>query len=344
MPVTKDIQIYGGGKALSNMAWRVKNCVPNGNRLQDHEALSLAQISLATGLNPFTGELWYIPGKGPMAGIRGLRRRAKEQSTYTIDPRAMRDEERREHDLKDGDIGRICALFRHDVLARAVEINKAAEKDVVPIKPVIGIGIWRRGDQVPSGKSPVWVADKRAEADALRKAFDLTELPYSDEINGAELVADAEDAEWNVSAADEDETILREVAMNGETVQEELAIKWPTRPWDAETLGRAMVAKVAAYRGKSTSPSDDQLNYCRSSLGKLKLSDPDRHTLTLYLFDKESTSELTAAECSALIDWIGAKAETDWEPSQDAKVEVRTVIKQYQLEAGQQEMALEEAA
>lgn len=115
---------------------------------------------------------------------------------------------------------------------------------------------------------------------------------------------------------------------------------WPTRPWDAETLGRAMVAKVAAYKGKSQEPSDDQLDYTRSSLGKLKLDDPERHTLTLYLFGKESTGDLTAAECSAVIDWIGAKPENDYEPSQDARVEARVVIKQYQIEQGQQEMAL----
>jgi hypothetical protein len=125
--------------------------------------------------------------------------------------------------------------------------------------------------------------------------------------------------------------------------EENIPSKWPIRPWDAETLGRAMVAKVAAYEGKRQKPSNEQLDYCRSSLGKLNLEDPERHTLTLYLFDKESTGDLTAAECSAIIDWVGAKP-PDYEPSQDAKVEARAVIKQYQLEAGQQEMALEEAA
>ena len=115
---------------------------------------------------------------------------------------------------------------------------------------------------------------------------------------------------------------------------------WPTRPWDAETLKRAMTMKVATYEGKRKEPSEKQLDYCRSSLGGLKLSDPDRHTITLYLFGVESTGDLTAAQCSALIDWIGAKEETDWEPSQDAKVEARAVIKAYQIEQGQTELQL----
>lgn len=209
---TKDIQLYGGGKALKHMAWRVKNCVPNGNRLQDHEAMSLAQISLATGLNPFTGEVWYIPGKGPMAGIRGLRRRAREQSTYSLDSRAMKPDEAQEHRVGTEDVGCICELYRHDVLQRAVEINRAAGSAVIPIKPIMGVGIWRKGDQIPAGKSPTWVAEKRAEADALRKGFDLTELPYTDETNGIQFeVADAEDADWSVVS---DEVMRREAAHN----------------------------------------------------------------------------------------------------------------------------------
>lgn len=216
---SKDVQLYGGGRALRQMAWRVKNCVPNGNRLQNHEAMSLAQISLATGLNPFTGELWYIPGKGPMAGIRGLRRRAKEQSTYSIDFRAMKSDELKEHNVGTNDVGRICELYRHDVLQRAVEINKAAGEAVVPVKPIVGVGIWRKGDQVPAGKSSVWVAEKRAEADALRRGFDLTELPYADE-NGTQFdVADAENAGWSVLPSEQDEEMIRrEAAINGEKV------------------------------------------------------------------------------------------------------------------------------
>ena len=214
---SRDAQRYGDGKELSHMAWRIKNCVPNGNRLEDNEALSLAQIALATGLNPFIGELWYISGKGPMAGIRGLRRRAREQSTYSTDFRAMKPDEHAEHGIGPNDIGRICELYRHDVLQRAVEINKAAGKAVVPIKPILGVGIWRKGDQIPAGKSSTWVADKRAEADALRKGFDLTELPYTDEVNGSQLdVADIEDADWSFVPGLDEEIIRREAAINGE--------------------------------------------------------------------------------------------------------------------------------
>ena len=114
------------------------------------------------------------------------------------------------------------------------------------------------------------------------------------------------------------------------------------RPLDANALKAMMARKVGAYKGKSATPSEEQLDYCRSSMGKLGLSDPDRHTVTLWLFGKDSTAALSAAECSALIDWVGAKA-PDYEPSQDARVEARACIRAYLIQQGQQEMPIDDS-
>jgi len=208
------LQQYGEREALSEMVHRVKHCVPNGKRLKDAEVLSLAQVALATGLDPFTGEIWYIPGKGPMAGIKGLRRRAREQSLYSVYPRFMSNSEMEDHSIELGDVGRICELSRFDVLQKAVEINKMAGEMVIPVKPILGVGIWRKGDQIASSKSKTWMADKRAEADALRKGFDLTELQYSDEVNGSQVEFMETAGNWSV--VEEDEVTRQEVAHNAE--------------------------------------------------------------------------------------------------------------------------------
>jgi len=198
------IQLYDD-KMIEQFARRIKKCVPNGSKLQDDEALALAQIAVSTDLSPFVGELFYIPGKGPHIGIEGLRRKASEQSTYSLaPPRAMDDEEIKEHGLKQGDVGRVAELYRHDVLAKAVEINKAAGEPVIPIRPVVGIGIWGKGEQVPKGKSPAWVASKRAEADALKKGFNII-IPFHE--NGEWLPV----AEGEVVEA---EVVRREAAVN----------------------------------------------------------------------------------------------------------------------------------
>jgi len=63
------IEVYGTTKELTEMANRFKTALRGGDKLQTSEAMALAQIASITGLNPFIGELWYIPGKGPMVGI-----------------------------------------------------------------------------------------------------------------------------------------------------------------------------------------------------------------------------------------------------------------------------------
>lgn len=122
----------------------------------------------------------------------------------------------------------------------------------------------------------------------------------------------------------------------------QVAKKWPARPWDAPTLKRALAKKANEYKGKDGPPSEKQLDYCRSSLGKLKLEEPDRHDLTSYLFEQVSTGDLTAAQCSAIIDWVGAKP-PDYKVSQDAFVEARAILKRgnshtYEDESGGEEL------
>lgn len=226
VPVPKtDIEALN--EHVKMLAGHIKKCIPNGETLESSEAIALARISMATDLSPFTGEVWYIPKKGPHIGIRGLRRKAKEQSLYSKSFRAMTPEEIKEHDVRTaaGDVGCMCELFRHDLTKEAAEINQMAGSPVIAIKPIVGIGIWRKAykeiaqykdDPVPHGKSPAWVARKRAEADALSQAYDIgINLSYADEPSGYLEAADADDAGWSVLPP-EDEVMRREAAINGE--------------------------------------------------------------------------------------------------------------------------------
>lgn len=240
-------------------AGQIKACIPNGKDLTDSEAIGLARISMATDLSPFTGEIWYIPKKGPHIGIRGLRRKAKEQALYSKDFRAMRDEEIEEHDVRACDVGYICELFRHDLTKEAAQINQLAGQPVIPIKPIIGVGIWRlaykeiaqyKDDSVPHTKSPAWVARKRAEADALSQAYDIgINLPYSDVGNHNLEIADTEDAGWSVVVPEENEATHRETAHNAERRAEALA---NMQPWVADASEAAAAnfdpAVVAGYK------------------------------------------------------------------------------------------------
>lgn len=65
-----------------DMAERLKYMIVNGNKLQDKEIYALAQYAATTGLDPFSGECWYFPDKGPTPGIAGWRRKGQEQLEY----------------------------------------------------------------------------------------------------------------------------------------------------------------------------------------------------------------------------------------------------------------------
>lgn len=73
------IGTYGDRDEIMSLAKRIKVMVPGGSKLNDAEAQALAQVSIVTHLNPFIGEIWYIPGRGPMVGIKGARRCGNEQ-------------------------------------------------------------------------------------------------------------------------------------------------------------------------------------------------------------------------------------------------------------------------
>lgn len=209
-PPIGDIEAFN--KYVHDYAAHIKYCVPNGHKLNDKEAIALARIAMDTGLSPFTGEVSYLPGKGPHIGIEGLRRKAKEQALYSKSHRAMTPDEIKEHGVRVdvGDIGYVCQLWRHDLTQDAARINALAGEVVIQIEPILGFGIFhtagwqttKRGepypaDTIPNGRSAAWVARKRSEADALRQAYDIgISLPYHDEPEYLP-VAD-NDEEWSV--------------------------------------------------------------------------------------------------------------------------------------------------
>ena len=71
---------YGNREEISALAKRIKTMLPGGDKLSETDALALAQFATVTRLNPFIGECWYIPGKGPMIGIKGARRMENEST------------------------------------------------------------------------------------------------------------------------------------------------------------------------------------------------------------------------------------------------------------------------
>lgn len=195
------LDAYGDGDDIKKMAQRIKLCLPGGNRLNDAEALSLAQISIAYGLNPFNGEVWHIPGKGTMVGIKGHRKAARKQAQYWPEHILLTPDERADLGIPDDAIAYKCLIYRSDLIRESAEAVKlmyeAGMKDAAEryaYKPTVGIGFWVPGE--PTKMKPDQAARKRAEADALKMAFDL---PFASESGNGERVGFVDAEEWDVS-------------------------------------------------------------------------------------------------------------------------------------------------
>lgn len=118
----------------------------------------------------------------------------------------------------------------------------------------------------------------------------------------------------------------------------------PARPWDAETLRQYMQERALALG--TAAPDEKLLVKTRASLSNLTNGDDKRRrTITAYLFDAPSSANLTVGECETLVRWINARHQPDgeWVPDPTAVQEAAAVVRAYQVEQGQQEMALEGA-
>jgi hypothetical protein len=206
---------FGDSDEIQQFAARIKLMMRGGDKLTGPEALALAQVSKVTGLNPFIGECWYIPGSGPMIGIAGARRLDQEQTAkkggYSfpiVAPCSPEEAGALEHEVKD-----IAAAFKTEIQDSAatadyqklfvetlqcmrqagVEDPFSAAKEICGPRPIwTGYGFSKKNEQTRMNKTQA--ARKRSEADALKKRI---VVPFGVQV--AELdVAPAYDAEAEV--------------------------------------------------------------------------------------------------------------------------------------------------
>jgi hypothetical protein len=179
------LSLWGNRDDVRELSGRlVKMALPGGHRLSEPESLALAQASLAHGLDPFNGEIWMIPNTGLMIGIKGLRKsaRKKVQGNYWTEFRRITDPaERNEMAIPDGALAYECSLYDTETINTYTATIEAMRKTDMPWDTIMGIvgsrprtqgiGYHKRGE--PTKMTPVQCAMKRAEADALKRRFDV---------------------------------------------------------------------------------------------------------------------------------------------------------------------------
>ena len=181
---------FGSRDSVRELADRIRLGVPGGRKLEQNEALVLAQIAIAHSLDPFTGEIWYIPGTGPMVGIKGLRKTAQKEArknggTYWTEFRRITDPDELDSlNIPAGALAFECRLLDSQTIRAYAETVKALREAgfshdestaLAGIRPsTIGYGYLKSGE--PTKMPPVQCATKRAEADAIKRRF---HIPFS---------------------------------------------------------------------------------------------------------------------------------------------------------------------
>lgn len=175
---------YGSRDDVKEMVARIKAMLPGGDKLNDGQVKSLAQGALAHGLDPFNGEIWYLPGNGLMVGIKGLRKNAHQQvkGNYWLEFRPITDAaERAALQAPDGALVYEARLFDSENILTYVSAVKELSASKIPWEAVsaimgqkpytLGYGIFLKSEQ--TRMKPIQCAMKRAEADALKRRFDV---------------------------------------------------------------------------------------------------------------------------------------------------------------------------
>lgn len=190
--------VWGDRGDVRELDTRLATMLPGADKLSTNQRLALAQGSLAHGLDPFNGEIWMIPGRGLMIGVKGLRKKAREQvqGNFWVEFVEITDADyRKRQRIPDGALAYEARLFDSENLrtyaATCEQLLKAgipweAVNKMVGAKPyTVGIGVLAAGEQTKM--QPAQCAMKRAEADALKRRFDV---PF-----GLAVEADSDPAE-----------------------------------------------------------------------------------------------------------------------------------------------------
>jgi hypothetical protein len=81
------LQPYRTPEELAEMVGRMKFMIPGGGKLNDQEIWGLCQAALIYGLDPLMKEIFWIDGPSP--GIRGLRRKGRDQLVETFNENGL---------------------------------------------------------------------------------------------------------------------------------------------------------------------------------------------------------------------------------------------------------------
>jgi len=204
----KGLALYGERESVKEIAERLLRMMPGTTRFTANEALTIAQIAVAHGLDPFNGEVWGIKSEdgkwyGTMVGIKGLRKAAKRQAeseggVYWTEPPTRVEPKKYDapenavvYEIHLRDTVTMQAYGKSLNILTSAGVPYAEAVRMVGNAPVWkGVGIAKADER---SKLPIHArAKKRAEADALRQRYDVQFIGVEYTEASEEMPADAD--------------------------------------------------------------------------------------------------------------------------------------------------------
>lgn len=381
---TSAITPWAARQDVRELGERLQTMMPGAQRLTKVEALSLAQAAVAHGLDPFNGELWFLKDKsgkplGLMAGIKGHRRSAHRQmkeeggGNYWPDFDVLDTDEKAALGIPPDALAYRCRIRdTHTIEHYVSQIERLLKagldwdivSDLVGSRPYTeGIGYAQKSER--SKMTLVQRAMKRAEAEALKRRFDL---PFGIAVGTTDSL-DVIEGEFVTEEQDNQPRISQEAAEKAAedtlpTTNDKFSR--PMNPTDTRYslrfLGGWVKGEDDKYADAHRPPDDQQsppdnrlVQRIAAMMGKALArpeggdTDLERHLCLQYLFGIERTGLLTDREAQATAKWQeafpagqGEDGKDAWMPSGVASEECRLVLYQAMKDCGQQEMDLGE--
>lgn len=173
------LEQYAGRGEVRELAVRLMRLHPAAKDVGDAGMLAVAQLALMVGANPLPGlnEIhiwWNKKTQSPQVqlGINYDRRKAREHGgiAWQEQPRPMTDAECESYGVPDHEIGAICSGCRRDDMLEMAHLTFTSEA-IFKMVGAVGYATCNRQERAKKGRTLSWTAEKRAEADILRKLF-----------------------------------------------------------------------------------------------------------------------------------------------------------------------------
>jgi hypothetical protein len=328
----------------------------NASKLSQTELVALAHASLATGLNPYLGEIWAIPDLGLMIGragwVKKLGEMAERQKFVPMHTyRLLQHNEYPEYSVPDdAKIAFMCELRRSDWnkiytdtlkdLSESMKLDYEIIIDLLGKPPVIrGVGFIRKDENF--GNSAMPLADRAKKRAFTSACKEIVYLPFEtfsegDTVNG-QIVNEP-------SIVDGEFKVTEEHAPHADPhpTQEEKKLERPASPEALRDYVRS--------RGDPAGPgyeaiTDKQAKIANGLIkGLFKSSatqNADAQSYLEFVAAASHVADISKKTASVLIDLIKSEEKDDWSPSQVAVDEAARVLRDVYVEEGQIEMPLD---